>query len=761
MKPVRLLPVMALSFLIGIELASATTYYVNAACATSGNGLGSGCSGTNRAKKTISEGLAVANDDDTVKVVPGEYIGSSNRSISVEHRVTLICDGVPGSCIVDCDSDSCTLSAHWAFHFDHDHMGVGQTATLDGFKITNCNTTGGTGGAIWIAQTNPTIRNCTFTSNCAYQGGAIALVKDANARIENCVFLGNKAFTGGAIYAAFTGADNVAVTIENCIIGKDATGQRNQSTSNFNGQGGGGVFLQGPGTITMKNTRIEGNISEKEGAGIAVVGKNALFQMANCVLAKNSVVSSADDGGGIAVLGLETSEGGSESTRAWLRLMNSIVVANSGNKGGGIYVGKNDGSTGGFSQVEFVNSLLYGNTASATNGGHEMWFGPNNVVNQDFGSGVRNGIIWKIAATGKSIERIQGKLTIEESDVSDLSSLSNGITLTDNISSDPLFIDVDGADNTLGTVDDNFRIANYPTASPCKDTGDETLRLEDFADLDENDNTSEDTPLDLDLVDRVSIDDRVIGSEIDMGPYEIDVCTTNVDCGADDDPCNGLEKCDQAHCVIDIDDCNLNGIDDFCDIMNGPSEDCDANGVPDDEVCQPGEQLAVMLLAIPAHEHSLWRTQKNTIRFTFACDISTPGSDDVLIQEMLNNGDFDSDVSSGFTFTVENGNVLKVRETASSLTHRKWYAIRNTGGWNGVANFEVQYVVQMGDANDDGRVLFSDLGLINTGIPTNPAADDDRRDINGDASILFSDMGAANANVPSDTVTEPTGHEPP
>jgi hypothetical protein len=122
---------------------------------------------------------------------------------------------------------------------------------------------------------------------------------------------------------------------------------------------------------------------------------------------------------------------------------------------------------------------------------------------------------------------------------------------------------------------------------------------------------------------------------------------------------------------------------------------------------------------------------------------------------------FASDLSSGFTFTVEGGNVLRIRENASSLVHRKWYALRNTGAWIGVAPFEVQYVLQVGDANDDGRVLSSDLALINTGVPTDPAADNDRRDINGDGRILFNDMAVANAKIPSDTVPEPTGHEPP
>jgi hypothetical protein len=143
-----------------------------------------------------------------------------------------------------------------------------------------------------------------------------------------------------------------------------------------------------------------------------------------------------------------------------------------------------------------------------------MWFGAedvNLVQDPTAGSGARNATIWKTAGTGKSVERVLGNLTIEESDVSDLSSLSTSITLSDNISGDPLFIDFNGADNILGNEDDNFRIES---ASPCKDNGDQTLRLEDYGDLNNDLNFTEATPRDLDL------NERVIGSEIDMGTYE-------------------------------------------------------------------------------------------------------------------------------------------------------------------------------------------------------------------------------------------------
>jgi hypothetical protein len=58
-------------------------------------------------------------------------------------------------------------------------MGDGAPATLEGFKMTNCYSSTH-GGAIYIENTAPTIRNCTFTDNCAFYGGAIGIVKEAD-----------------------------------------------------------------------------------------------------------------------------------------------------------------------------------------------------------------------------------------------------------------------------------------------------------------------------------------------------------------------------------------------------------------------------------------------------------------------------------------------------------------------------------------------------------------------------------------------------
>ena len=63
-----------------------------------------------------------------------------------------------------------------------------------------------------------------------------------------------------------------------------------------------------------------------------------------------------------------------------------------------------------------------------------------------------------------------------------------------NIGNDPLFVDPDGADEIAGTQDDDLRVQS---GSPAIDAGDNTAVPADIADLDNDGDTTERTPLDL------------------------------------------------------------------------------------------------------------------------------------------------------------------------------------------------------------------------------------------------------------------------
>jgi len=161
---------------------------------------------------------------------------------------------------------------------------------------------------------------------------------------------------------------------------------------------------------------------------------------------------------------------------------------------------------------------------------------------------------------------------------------------------------------------------------------------------------------------------------------------------------------------------------------------------------------------------TLWRSARNTIRLTFDEALgAAPMAGQIVIQELLPNGDFGPDVSAnGFTFVLESGNtVLKVRDndTVSDLLHRKWYAIRNTGGWTGVCNFEAQFPVQVGDATGDNRVIGADVLTVNSAVAClSNCGDQNRNDIDGNGLVVGADVLQANTSVSSFPVPKPTGH---
>ncbi|GAF98101.1 unnamed protein product, partial [marine sediment metagenome] len=175
------------------------------------------------------------------------------------------------------------------------------------------------------------------------------------------------------------------------------------------------------------------------------------------------------------------------------------------------------------------------------------------------------------------------------------------------------------------------------------------------------------------------------------------------------------------------------------------------------------QRLIGLINATPADQESLWRSQKNIMRLTFDGDIMALEPGDLRIEEMLEGGNYGADLSANFTFTVEtdtddNPRILKIQENGAVLEHRTWYAVRNVGDWSDVADFILQYVVQVGDADKDGQVLTKDILTVNVVIPTFSAADDDRRDIDGDGRILTKDILWTNVKIPSFAVSKPSGH---
>ncbi len=267
-----------------------------------------------------------------------------------------------------------------------------------------------------------------------------------------------------------------------------------------------------------------------------------------------------------------------------------------GSNGGGLYnddsspmltnctfSGNSAGTNGGGMYNEYdcnptlVNCTFSGNSATSIGGGMYIFRGEAEVANCTFSensASVRGGgmynrwgspaltscILWgNTAPTGPQISVYSGGTSVTYSCIQD------GWSGTGNIGDlpehDPLFIDADGADDIAGTADDDLRLS---VGSPCIDAGSNMAVPLDAADLDQDDDTAERTPLDMDgnprFVDDpdttdTGLDDLPDYPEIvDMGAYEYQA----------------------------VSDCNDNGVPDEDDIANGTSLDCNENGIPDE-----------------------------------------------------------------------------------------------------------------------------------------------------------------------------------
>ena len=161
---------------------------------------------------------------------------------------------------------------------------------------------------------------------------------------------------------------------------------------------------------------------------------------------------------------------------------------------------------------------------------------------------------------------------------------------------------------------------------------------------------------------------------------------------------------------------------------------------------------------------TLWRSAGNVVRLTFDGAVALPTAGQVLIQEMLAGGVAGPDLSASFGFALGSGNtVLRIHDgltatPTANLGHRKWYVIRNTGGWAGVANFEAQFPSQVGDATGDNRVVNLDVSTVNAGVPClSGCGDANRLDVNGDQRVTNVDVSLANSSVSSFAVPKPSG----
>ncbi len=411
------------------------------------------------------------------------------------------------------------------------------TGTL---TVTDCtlsdNSTETHGGGIYNNGTL-TVTGSTLSGNSAkWWGGGIGYV--GTLTISDSTLSGNLAVRGGGVHSS-----DGTLTVTDCTL-----------SDNLAEEYGGGIYNNVELTVT--GSTLSGNWAEEYGGGIYINGE---LIVTACTLLSNSAKSS---GGGIygdrhstlTVTDCELSGnmaevygGGIYQHTGTLTVTNSTLVGNSaGDDGGGIYGDE-------YSTLTVSGCSLSGNMAVGDGGGiHRHHYGgtltvidctfSGNSAVGDGGAICNSGILTVTSTTlsgnlagndGGGIYHYTGTLMVTNSIVAlnDASSAPDIYGVLDSgsglfIGIDPSFVrnpsdggDGWGDDPDTPDVDesanDDYGDLRLTAYSPAIDAGDNALLPADTLDLDNDGDTSEPLPYDLDG------NPRVYGTSVDCGAFEL------------------------------------------------------------------------------------------------------------------------------------------------------------------------------------------------------------------------------------------------
>ena len=280
--------VVILYLLISLGSFSQTIYYVK----TTGNDANNGTSWAT-AFKTVQRALATAIiTGDQIWVAAGVYYPDEGNgmidndravSFSLKNEVAVY-GGFAGTesllsqrnwtlntTTLSGDIDQVAGNAANSYHVIK-NSSVNNTAILDGFTITdgNANVSGNNqGGGIYNANSSPTLTNCIFSANSAFEGGGIYNAS-SSSYITNCSFTGNIASRDGGAGMYLSGTEST--TIINCTFSK------NNATGLFSSGGALYIYLSSP---IISNCSFATNTAT---AGSAIVISSASPTLANCIV---------------------------------------------------------------------------------------------------------------------------------------------------------------------------------------------------------------------------------------------------------------------------------------------------------------------------------------------------------------------------------------------------------------------------------------------------------------------------------------------
>lgn len=341
--------------------------------------------------------------------------------------------------------------------------GTDGTAVLDGFTITAGNADGphphdGGGGVLIRGGGSARFVNCTITRNAATRlGGGMCNTNGSSPTLEQCMFSSNAVSdtvwpAGGG--GMFNHSDSDPIL----------TGCRFTANSARLGSGMANFFDCDP---VITGCVFESNVGPANARGGAYYGdSNCLPVVVDTTFAFNS----ATFGGAM----FHIFSGDAQLDRC-LFVGNSAV-----NDGGGMY---NHSS----SVAQVTNTVFSGNTAAFGAAMISLFGSDTEITNCTFSANaasvgvggifgfesdpvLAHCILWQNSAGGFINEgaQISGTMTFPFIDYTTVEGWTGALGGSNNDGIDPLLVDVDGADNVIGTLDDNARLLPQ---SPVIDAG--------------------------------------------------------------------------------------------------------------------------------------------------------------------------------------------------------------------------------------------------------------------------------------------------
>ena len=229
----------------------------------------------------IQAAIDDANEGDLIEVAPGTYYeainfnGKAIRLYSIGGPdVTIIDANGLNSTVVKCVSgeDANTTLEGFTITGGKASNGGGMNNNGSNPTVTNCtfssNSAGHIGGGMFNVNSSPVVTDCTFSGNLAnsycgmYNG-------DSSPTVTKCRFIGNTAIQ----YGGGMGNDGGSATVSNCIF-----------INNSAGDWGGGMenFMSG---LTMTNCTFIGN-SAPHGGGMMNYNSSSM-KVTNCIFIGN------------------------------------------------------------------------------------------------------------------------------------------------------------------------------------------------------------------------------------------------------------------------------------------------------------------------------------------------------------------------------------------------------------------------------------------------------------------------------------------